>query len=292
MRQRYAGAYYYYSSQTQPTAKAAEAPKEAKAPSSALNPKDFKPFKLAEVNDISHNTRHLRFELDSPEQTFGLKVASCVVARLPAAEGQEGDYIIRPYTPISREDEKGHVDFIIKVYPDGKLTQKIFKLKPGDQLEMKGPIPKFPYEANKYKHIGLIAGSYCGITPMLQVARKVLDNANDHTTLSLLFANVTEEDILARKELEDFVAQHPDRIRVHYTLDNPPKGWNQYVGFVSSKMVKETMPEPAEGNIVMVCGPPPMLASVSGPKGPKFTQGEVGGILKELGYNESQVFKF
>jgi len=42
---------------------------------------------------------------------------------------------------------------------------------------------------------------------------------------------------------------------------------------------------------IFVCGPPGQVAAVAGKKdGPK--QGELGGILKELGYNEDQVFKF
>jgi cytochrome-b5 reductase len=42
---------------------------------------------------------------------------------------------------------------------------------------------------------------------------------------------------------------------------------------------------------VLVCGPPPMMNALSGPKeGSK--QGTLKGALKELGYSEEQVFKF
>jgi len=42
---------------------------------------------------------------------------------------------------------------------------------------------------------------------------------------------------------------------------------------------------------VVICGPPGQVNAVAGKKeGPK--QGPVGGILKELGYTEDQVFKF
>lgn len=42
----------------------------------------------------------------------------------------------------------------------------------------------------------------------------------------------------------------------------------------------------------MVCGPPGMMASVSGPKAPDYSQGEVSGLLKELGYTKDNVYKF
>ncbi|RKP24396.1 hypothetical protein SYNPS1DRAFT_23515 [Syncephalis pseudoplumigaleata] len=156
---------------------------------------------------------------------------------------------------------------------------------------MIGPVPKFAYEPNKYKHIGLIAGG-TGITPMIQVARKILENPEDKTKLSLLFANVTEDDILARDVLEAMATKYPDRLNLYYTVDKPVADWKHYKGYVNEKMIKETMPLPGEGNIIMVCGPPPMLESVSGPKGPKFTQGEVGGTLKKMGYTKDHVFKF
>ncbi|KAI9591783.1 hypothetical protein BDF19DRAFT_472238 [Syncephalis fuscata] len=269
-----AGYYYYYSTQG-----AVKNTKSAKAPPSALNADQFRAFQLSEIKDITHNTRLFRFQLDSPDQAFGLKVASCIVARLPKKGGKEGDYIIQ---------DTGHVDFIIKSYADGQFTPALFNLKPGDSLEMKGPIPKFPYEANKYKHIGLIAG----ITPMIQVARKVLENPEDKTKLSLLFANVTEDDILARDVLEAMATKYPDRLSLYYTVDKPVGEWKHYKGFVNTTMIKETMPAPTEGNIVMICGPPPMLESVSGPKGPNYTQGEVGGALKSMGYDKEHVFKF
>ncbi len=34
------------------------------------------------------------------------------------------------------------------------------------------------------------------------------------------------------------------------------------------------------------------MNAVSGPKAPDYSQGEVGGILKELGYDKEGVFKF
>ena len=35
-----------------------------------------------------------------------------------------------------------------------------------------------------------------------------------------------------------------------------------------------------------------MMEAVSGAKGPKGVQGEVGGLLKALGYSEDMVYKF
>ena len=60
---------------------------------------------------------------------------------------------------------------------------------------------------------------------------------------------------------------------------------------------RRLLPPPAGAdNKIMVCGPPPMYKAICGPKkfeeGKPPKQGEVGGILKELGFTEEGVFKF
>jgi cytochrome-b5 reductase len=50
------------------------------------------------------------------------------------------------------------------------------------------------------------------------------------------------------------------------------------------------MPAPGKGK-VFVCGPPPMLNALAGPKAKDYSQGEIGGALKNLGYTSEQIFK-
>lgn len=51
------------------------------------------------------------------------------------------------------------------------------------------------------------------------------------------------------------------------------------------------MPKPKEGK-VFVCGPPPLVASICGPKNEDKSQGAVEGVLKAMGYGSEDVFKF
>lgn len=100
-----------------------------------------------------------------------------------------------------------------------------------------------------------------------------------------------------------------------YVLDNAPEGagWASK-GRVTKELLKTVLFEPGKGNNkIFVCGPPGMsrqtlihppicnlLINVSagmykaisgGKKSPK-DQGELSGILKELGYSKDEVFKF
>jgi cytochrome-b5 reductase len=168
---------------------------QADAQSAAgLDPKEFKKFKLREVVPINYNSSVFRFDLEHKDQELGLTVASAIVVRAKI-DGEEKP-VIRPYTPLAN-DIKGAFDLLVKVYPNGKMSSHIANLKPGDELEIKGPISKIPYTANMKKSIGMIAGG-TGLTPMVQVINEILKNPEDKTEVNFVFANIAERDILLK----------------------------------------------------------------------------------------------
>ena len=65
--------------------------------------------------------------------------------------------------------------------------------------------------------------------------------------------------------------------------------------YVTKDMLAAKLAPPSEKSMVYVCGPPPLYKAVCGAKGtpddPK-AQGELGGLLKDMGYAEAAVFKF
>jgi cytochrome-b5 reductase len=70
----------------------------------------------------------------------------------------------------------------------------------------------------------MIAGG-TGVTPMYQVAAAILKDPADTTRISLLFGNLTADDILIKQELEALAAAHPKRFSVLYVLNTPPAIW-------------------------------------------------------------------
>lgn len=57
-------------------------------------------------------------------------------------------------------------------------------------------------------------------------------------------------------------------------------------------MLKQHLPHPGPDSLVLVCGPPGMMGALSGDKLPDKSQGPLTGLLKELGFDESNVYKF
>ncbi|KAG7126248.1 NADH-cytochrome b5 reductase 2 like protein [Verticillium longisporum] len=293
-----AAAGYYFLGDA-PAAKKAEAKvKDAAADltnattKKALNGVDqgFVSLALENVEIVNHNTKRFRFKLPEDDQVSGLSVASAVLTKYKGPEMEKA--VLRPYTPVSDEDAKGYLDLLVKKYPDGPMSTHMHDMTPGQRLDFKGPLPKYAWTANKHEHIALVAGG-TGITPMYQLARAIFNNPADKTKVTLVFGNVTEEDILLRKEFAELENTYPQRFRAFYVLDKPTGEWSGGKGFIDKNLLKTVLPEPSSGNVkVFVCGPPGLMNAVSGNKKSPKDQGELVGILKELGYSPDQVYKF
>ena len=161
-------------------------------------------------------------------------------------------------------------------------------MKIGDWLECKGPKGKFTYYPNMVKNLGMIAGG-TGITPMLQVIRSIMRNPADKTQVSLIFGNLTEDDILLKQELEELMLKH-DNFNVHYVINevkNPNFPWNGSVGLINAVIISQHLPKPDPNTKILICGPPPMNKAMAA-------------HLESLGYDQlktpcdpnDMVFKF
>jgi len=73
---------------------------------------------------------------------------------------------------------------------------------------------------------------------MLQIIRAVIRGRGkgDTTQIDLIFANVNQEDILLKEDL-DQLAKEDKGFRVYYVLNNPPEKWEGGVGFVTPEMM-------------------------------------------------------
>ena len=293
-----AGAGYYFLGGTPVAKKAEEKVKEAseKLPigevKKALTGGDqgFISLKLEEVEIVNHNTKRFRFRLPEDDMVSGLHIASAVLTKFKPLDAEKA--VLRPYTPISDENTQGYLDLLVKKYPNGPMSTHMHDMVPGQRLDIKGPLPKYPWEANKHEHIALVAGG-TGITPMYQLCRAIFNNPDDKTKVTLVVGNITEEDILLKHELATLENHFPQRFRAFYVLDNPPKTWTGGQGYINKELLKTVLPEPKTDNIkVFVCGPPAMMDSISGNKKSPRDQGELKGVLKELGYTPEQVYKF
>ena len=150
-------------------------------------------LELIKKEELSHDTRLFRFALPSDEHCLGLPIGQHIYlsARI------NGSLVVRPYTPTSSDEDMGHMDLVVKIYPanvhpkfpdGGKMTQYLESLNIGDTIDVRGPSghlvyrgkgafdikedKKGPVKETKVKNVSMIAGG-TGITPMLQLVRAV-----------------------------------------------------------------------------------------------------------------------
>ena len=156
------------------------------------------------------------------------------------------------------------------------MTLGFAELKLGDIIELKGPIGHFIWKnqgtalldgvEKRIREIGMVCGG-SGITPILQVVRGIFGDSSDTTTkVSVLDVNRFVEDILCRDELDLLAAEHPTRLRIHYSLTGGqiPNDWSYSTGRITSEMLQAHLPKAGEDGIVCICGPPPMERQIKG----------------------------
>lgn len=243
---------------------------------------------ISKIEDVSHDTRRFTFKLPSDDQVTGLVTASALLAKFVTPKGSN---VIRPYTPTTDVGKKGEFQLVIKHYGDGKMTPHLFSLKPSDTVSFKGPILKWKWEPNSFDSITLL-GAGTGITPLFQLLHHIAENPADKTKINLLYGNKTPNDILLKKELDDIQAKYPDQVNITYFVDKSEGEFEGKTGFITKEDLLEKSAKPSEKTQLFICGPPPFMGAYSGPKKSPQDQGELTGILSELGYSKDQVFKF
>jgi ferredoxin-NADP reductase len=103
--------------------------------------------------------------------------------------------------------------------------------------------------------VHICAGS--GSVPNFSILKSALGRGLDlrHT---FIYGNKTHEDIIFRRQLEQLVAEHPDRLRVIHALSREPeaegRGPEYRSGRVTEALLGELIPDP-DSVQVFACGP-------------------------------------
>lgn len=250
-----------------------------------LDSSTFVRLKCLRNEAATHNVRKITLQLPHGEVrwTALLPIANVVVGATFQEEGaQTPKQLARPYNPLA-VDEPGSLTILVKKYEGAKLGGELHALSVGQSIDVKGGWQQWTFEADRYSHYGMVAGG-TGITPLMQALSYIMEH-DPEAKVTLLSANRTPQDVLLHAELSALQKAYPKRLTVHYHVDSAAGTQ------VTQELLKKVMPPAAPRTLIMVCGPMGMVGAVAGPKAKDFTQGEVGGFLKELGYSSVHVWK-
>jgi cytochrome-b5 reductase len=99
---------------------------------------------------------------------------------------------------------------------------------------------------------------------LYSIIKAICTNDKDNTKVTLLYGNKTENDILLRKELDEYAKKCPHKFRLWYVLNSPPEGWKYGTGYITKTMAKELLPAPnGDESKILLCGPPGLQSAMT-----------------------------
>nr|POE75566.1 nadh-cytochrome b5 reductase 2 [Quercus suber] len=250
---------------------------------------------VTDVEQVNHDTKRITFTLPGgKDEISGVGPGGAILTQ----HTPPGAWfpVLRPYTPVHDLAEPGILQLLVKKYPNGRASTHMHGLAPGSTLTVRGPLPGYTYTPSTTpRQILLVAGG-AGITPIYSLAKGILANAEDKTSIQLLWGVNGTRDIILRSELEALEQRFPGRLQVTYAVSGaegkaeaPRLGdaakWKK--GYVDKVLLSEAIERcrtqgawgDAKGTKVFLCGPPAMEDAVAGKKGALL---ELGVVKKEI----------
>ena len=158
-----------------------------------------------------------------------------------------------PWTISSSPTEAGVLCSTIK--ESGDFTASVDKTKPGDTALVHGPFGRFSYALHPAeRELVFIAGGI-GITPLMSMLRHIRDTRAERT-VTLLYANTNERDIVFRDELAAMEHDGVAGLKVVHLLNKPSDEWKGEHGRLDEEKIKRFAGPELARRAFYVCAPP------------------------------------
>jgi len=170
--------------------------------------------------------------------------------------------------------DRAFLEFTVKRYPDGLVTNALHDCRVGDHVGVRGPLGNsFQMEQMKGRNIIVVGGGFA-FTTLRSTIQYMLGETNraEFGNLILVYGARSPGELLYKDELKEWETR--EDIETHITVDKGDENWKGQEGFVPT-VLEQVAPSPNNA-IVLVCGPPIML---------KFTLP----VLTKLGFGNSEI---
>jgi ferredoxin-NADP reductase len=214
-------------------------------------------WQVADVVDVVVETPRVKTIAFDVAGWPGHRPGQHVDVRLTADDGYQAQ---RSYSIASAPDGT-RVALTVERLEDGEVSPYLTdELRPGDQIELRGPIGGyFVWEPSQDGPVLLVGGG-SGVVPLMAMIR-VRAAAASRTDTRLLFSSRGWDDIIYRDELERLEG---DGLRVVHTLTrSQPPAWAGYARRLDEEMLAEVGPSAAERPRIYVCGSTPFVEAAA-----------------------------
>ena len=180
----------------------------------------------------------------------GHRAGQHVDVRLTAEDGYQAQ---RSYSLASAPDGS-RVELTVERLDDGEVSPYLVdELRPGDKLELRGPIGGyFVWDASDPAPLLLVGGG-SGVVPLMSMARHRAA-ARGTAPARLVYSSRTLEDVIYREELDELGARDDGFEVVHTLTREQPPGWTGYGRRIDRELLADVAWPAAERPRVFVCG--------------------------------------
>jgi ferredoxin-NADP reductase len=194
--------------------------------------------------------------LELPEWT-GHRAGQHVDVRLTAPDGYQAQ---RSYS-IASAPEDEHLMLTVERLDNGEVSTYLAdELRPGDELELRGPIGGyFVWEEPLGGPLLLVAGG-SGIVPLRAILRHWAAGSR-RDAIRLIYSARALEEIIFHQELQ---RASTDGVGINLTLTRQwPEGWSGHRGRVDRDLLDEVSWPAGERPLAYVCGPTGFVEAVA-----------------------------
>jgi ferredoxin-NADP reductase len=206
-------------------------------------------WQVASVVEVVEETSRARSIVLDGRGWAGHLAGQHVDVRLTAGDGYQAQ---RSYSLASAPEDENLV-LTVERLEDGEVsTYLVDELRPGDELELRGPIGGyFVWQEALGGPLLLVAGG-SGVVPFRAMLRHRAASGSS-VPARLLYSSRSLADVIYREELEALAGR--EGLEVHLALTREwPDGWTGRRGRIDRELLEELAP-PAERPLVYACGP-------------------------------------
>ncbi len=214
---------------------------------------------LRESHMVAENVMALSF--DAPDFAQ-FKSGQHVDVRLTAPNGYQAE---RSYSLANSPETVREVELGVQLLSDGEVSPYLFQLKPGQQIELRGPVGgHFVWDISMPGPLILIGGG-SGMVPLVSMLRhhnaQTVDRGRD---IFFLISSRNIERVLYREELEELKKKDAAFSSAITFTDVSPTGWDGYTRRIDKEMLEECFGQfLGKMPMIFVCGPTPFVEVVS-----------------------------
>jgi propane monooxygenase reductase component len=199
---------------------------------------------------VTHDMRHLVLRMIEPDEIKFFPGQYMDIA-IPGTDA------VRSFSMANTSSrESGLLEFVIKVYPDGKFSEFLAdKLAVGDRLDITGPFGVFTLREGDNDLV--FVGGGAGMAPILALLRTLAERGLMRKA-TFFYGARTKKDLCFEAELRELEDRLTD---FHYipALSEPgqEEDWDGETGLITDVVKRHA--SDLRGAHAYVCGPPPMV---------------------------------